>query len=122
MKLAEIASAGTDWKFADDEEAEACNGGGDNHHDSPAKSNAKTLGVNNNGNGVDGDSSVNGSFLGSPSSHNLSGGSAAHKVDPVNEVAPNLQVKIADLGNACWVVSTASLPVASKSKLICVLH
>ena len=26
-------------------------------------------------------------------------------VDPVREVAPDLQVKIADLGNACWVVS-----------------
>lgn len=26
--------------------------------------------------------------------------------DPVNEIATDLQVKIADLGNACWVVST----------------
>ena len=32
-------------------------------------------------------------------------------VDPVREVAPDLQVKIADLGNACWVVSqTTKLP------------
>ena len=30
---------------------------------------------------------------------------AARKVDPVTEVCPDLQVKIADLGNACWVVS-----------------
>lgn len=27
--------------------------------------------------------------------------------DPVHEVCPDLQVKIADLGNACWVVSKA---------------
>ena len=29
-----------------------------------------------------------------------------NKIDPVTEIAPDLQVKIADLGNACWVVST----------------
>ena len=29
-----------------------------------------------------------------------------NKVDPVTEIAPDLQVKIADLGNACWVVSS----------------
>ena len=29
-----------------------------------------------------------------------------NKVDPVTEIAPDLSVKIADLGNACWVVST----------------
>ena len=28
-----------------------------------------------------------------------------NKIDPVTEIAPDLQVKIADLGNACWVVS-----------------
>lgn len=28
----------------------------------------------------------------------------ARKPDPVHEVCPDLQVKIADLGNACWVV------------------
>ena len=28
-----------------------------------------------------------------------------NKPDPVTEIAPDLQVKIADLGNACWVVS-----------------
>ena len=27
-----------------------------------------------------------------------------NKPDPVTEIAPDLQVKIADLGNACWVV------------------
>ena len=27
------------------------------------------------------------------------------KLDPVFEIASDLQVKIADLGNACWVVS-----------------
>ena len=26
-------------------------------------------------------------------------------MDPVKEEAPHLEVKIADLGNACWVVS-----------------
>ena len=30
---------------------------------------------------------------------------AERKPDPVTEIAPELQVKIADLGNACWVVS-----------------
>ena len=30
---------------------------------------------------------------------------AAEKLDPVVEVCKDLQVKIADLGNACWVVS-----------------
>ena len=29
-----------------------------------------------------------------------------NKPDPVTEIAPDLQVKIADLGNACWVVSS----------------
>jgi len=30
-------------------------------------------------------------------------------VDPVSEEVPELQVKLADLGNACWVVSTDTL-------------
>ena len=30
---------------------------------------------------------------------------AEHKTDPVFEIATDLKVKIADLGNACWVVS-----------------
>ena len=30
---------------------------------------------------------------------------AEAKPDPVTEITPDLQVKIADLGNACWVVS-----------------
>ena len=37
---------------------------------------------------------------------------AVRRVDPVTEVCPDLQVKIADLGNACWVVSlTLSFPI-----------
>lgn len=30
---------------------------------------------------------------------------AQRKPDPVHEICPEMQVKIADLGNACWVVS-----------------
>lgn len=38
-------------------------------------------------------------------------------VDPVSEEVPELQVKIADLGNACWVVS-ANKSLHSSSKLL----
>ena len=41
----------------------------------------------------------------SPSSSGGSSSGEKPKVDPVHEVCPELQVKIADLGNACWVVS-----------------
>ena len=45
----------------------------------------------------------------SPAASLTSGGTACsqdtRKVDPVFEIALDLQVKIADLGNACWVVS-----------------
>ena len=45
----------------------------------------------------------------SPAASLTSGGTAGsqdtRKVDPVFEIAQDLQVKIADLGNACWVVS-----------------
>lgn len=33
-----------------------------------------------------------------------------NKPDPVTEIAPDLQVKIADLGNACWVVRFERFP------------
>ena len=36
----------------------------------------------------------------------LCSSTSENKVDPVTEIAPDLSVKIADLGNACWVVST----------------
>ena len=46
----------------------------------------------------------------SPAASLTSGGTAGsldtRKPDPVFEIALNLQVKIADLGNACWVVSS----------------
>ena len=31
------------------------------------------------------------------------------RLDPVNDICPELEVKIADLGNACWVVSLVKL-------------
>ncbi len=50
-----------------------------------------------------------GGFLEVPTSSSSlqtsSSSQSLRKVDPVFEVAPNLTVKIADLGNACWVVS-----------------
>ena len=39
-----------------------------------------------------------------PISTPASAASEIKKLDPVTEITPDLQVKIADLGNACWVV------------------
>ena len=47
----------------------------------------------------------------------LCSSTSENKVDPVTEIAPDLSVKIADLGNACWVVSTLYRPVCNKIAL-----
>lgn len=47
------------------------------------------------------DGSANEGLTGSPILDNAQN----HKPDPVQEVCRDLEVKIADLGNACWVVS-----------------
>ena len=52
----------------------------------------------------------------SPAASLTSGGTVGsqdtRKPDPVFEIALGLQVKIADLGNACWVVSCNLSPIS----------
>ena len=52
----------------------------------------------------------------SPAASLTSGGTVGsqdtRKPDPVFEIALGLQVKIADLGNACWVVSCSISPIS----------
>ena len=61
----------------------------------------------------------------SPAASLASGGTGAsqdtRKCDPVFEISGNLKVKIADLGNACWVVSTSCYIFCTRDKVFAFL-
>ncbi|TRY70378.1 hypothetical protein TCAL_02880 [Tigriopus californicus] len=133
MKMADIALGGQDWNFSSKESnhkksAESdlvCNGhedpGGLEMASSKKKNNARGLGS------VDAHSDANTptkkNHPSSPEAEKLNesngsgdgglpnfgmgagtpGTPAQRKPDPVHEICPEMQVKIADLGNACWV-------------------
>lgn len=106
MKLAQVASGGQQWTFEDlqeevasskvevsmtsDEEPEYCNG------ENKMESKDDSVAAESNGGGA---SVLLEDLQVSPATSIGQG----RKYDPVNEETPELQVKIADLGNACWV-------------------
>ena len=59
----------------------------------------------------------------SPAASLTSGGTGGsqdtRKPDPVFEISLDLQVKIADLGNACWVVSSRNVHYEYRAKDVC---
>jgi hypothetical protein len=77
-----------------------CNGhAADNHPDETDSQSSND--DDDDGDDSDDDCDANNATPASPAPQNIQ----HFSVDPVREVAPDLQVKIADLGNACWVVS-----------------
>ena len=129
MKLAEVASGGQQWNFenlpeepstpcdeAGDDEVVTPNVAEDSYNNTNVDSEENNLVKDCNGHqdksttGGDENTVNNGQVNSEPSTtppRPVIGSSAANenKPDPVAEIAPDLQVKIADLGNACWVVS-----------------
>ena len=125
MKLAVVASGGQEFNF--DKEDEVSNGNGNdsvcNGHENEAVQFSAGAESPENENGDVSISNEQGEGSGPADDEGVTTAAAdeasgeamllqnaeegeeqARKPDPVHEVCPNLEVKIADLGNACWVV------------------
>ena len=122
MKMAEVAAGGQDWSF-EKKDASSANGNGKavNGESAAAADSANTTLEDDDVEVVDSSSAgasanvtlspvssdklneSNGSGIGMPQ---LPVANSQPRVDPVNEICTDMQVKIADLGNACWVVSS----------------
>jgi hypothetical protein len=105
MKLAVIASGGQQWNFEADDPVlkndSQCNG----HDESTDRKAVFTTGEDNSGMAVA--ENGNGGSTGAESAASAMstlGAETSSRTDPVHEICRDLQVKIADLGNACWVV------------------
>lgn len=116
MKLAEVAAGGQQWNFENlpEEPSTPCDEAEELEEDNYKNGdndNVEEMHCNGHDNNGDknGDSAVaatdednNGQTT--PNRPPLVGSTTEAKPDPVTEITPDLQVKIADLGNACWVV------------------
>ena len=119
MKMAEVAAGGQDWSF-EKKDAPANGNGKAVNGEAKAADSANTTLEDDDVEVVDSSSAgasanvtlspvssdklneSNGSGIGMPQ---LPVANSQPRVDPVNEICTDMQVKIADLGNACWVVS-----------------
>lgn len=126
MKLAEVAAGGQSWNFENlpEEPSEPCDEAEDGEEQEDNFKNgdhdAEDMHCNGHDNGDknNGDSTEVGA--GNEQDNNgqntkplptLVASTSESKPDPVTEITPDLQVKIADLGNACWVVSISTYQV-----------
>lgn len=123
MKLAEVAAGGQQWTFenlpeepstpCDEAEEIVPEQNGDHENSTEATEDMHCNGHDekngtNNGELTAAAENIEDKDNGSEAqirSPILASATAENKLDPVTELAPGLQVKIADLGNACWVVS-----------------
>ena len=109
MKLAQVASGGQPWNFEQlqeeengtkmnsDDEALCCNGDSKmSTGDNDVTVDKLDESIESNGENVIGEYDIG--HVPSPGSK-----SSNRVYDPVTEESPELQVKIADLGNACWI-------------------